>query len=396
MHTSISFPFTMRQHFGKTPAIVGIAYFVSLISTFALMSPEGTLFTGMSEKMEAAALMLFFGPYLLPVGFTTGFFPSPESLFGIAAVMPFLAAHIVFLSILSKRIPLWRRLGRHGKCARKTVLALWILLSATGAWYEMPIVTRYDVAVDDGKIPPTGLRLAVVSDLHSCRYGAGQRAFVKAIHAQKPDAVLMVGDIFDDRMPDGNAEDFVSAVASAYPCLYVFGNHEHWSRRIPEIRDILVSSGVAVLEGNVKTLTVGGMEIAFCGIDDPTYMADDAWLGQLAAVDIAAPPSRLKILLSHRPEYSGEYAKHDFDLVLSGHLHGGQWRIPGFDLGVYGPSAGGPRSGERHLFPRRAGGVHSLNGHTTLVVSRGLARESTPLPRFFNHPELVVVDLRKK
>lgn len=383
-------------HQPKNLAIVGIAYLAALVSTFALMSPEGTLFANVSTKMAAAALMLFFGPYLLPIGFTTGFFPSLGALSGVAAALPFLAAHIVFLRILSKPIPPWRRLGRQGERARKAVLVAWTLLSAAGVWYEVPSVTRYDVVVDGGKIPAGGLRLAVVSDLHSCRYGAGQRVLIEAIQAQKPDAVLLVGDIFDDDLPDGNAKAFVSAVASDYPCLYVFGNHEHWSRRIPEIRDFLVSSGVAVLDGSVETVAIRGVEIAFCGIDDPTYMTVDTWLGQLMAVDAAAPPSRLKILLSHRPEYSGEYAKHDFDLVFSGHLHGGQWRLPGLGLGVFGPSAGGPHSDERHLFPRRAGGVHPLNDHTTMVVSRGLARESTPLPRFFNHPELVVVHLRGK
>ena len=287
-------------------------------------------------------------------------------------------------------------MGRFGKSAQKTALVLWALLSAAGVWYEVPVITHYDLVGEGGKIPVGGLRLAVVSDLHSCRYGARQRALVEAIQEQKPDAVLLVGDIFDDDLPDGNAKAFVSAIAGAYPCLYVFGNHEHWSHRIPEIRNILVTSGVAVLAGSVKTVTVRGVEIAFCGIDDPTYMTDDAWLGQLEAVDAAAPPSRLKILLSHRPEYSGEYAKHNFDLVFSGHLHGGQWRLPGLGVGVYGPSAGGPRVGERHLFPRRTGGVYPLNANTAMVVSRGLARESTPIPRFFNHPELVVVDLREK
>ena len=376
--------------------IVGIAYLVALVSTFTLMSPEGTMFAGVGTKMTAAALMLFFGPYLLPIGFTTGFFPGLGPLCGVVAVLPFLAAHIVFLVILSKRIPLWRRLGRFGKSAQKTALVLWALLSAAGVWYEVPVITHYDLVGEGGKIPVGGLRLAVVSDLHSCRYGARQRALVEAIQEQKPDAVLLVGDIFDDDLPDGNAKAFVSAIAGAYPCLYVFGNHEHWSHRIPEIRNILVTSGVAVLAGSVKTVTVRGVEIAFCGIDDPTYMTDDAWLGQLEAVDAAAPPSRLKILLSHRPEYSGEYAKHNFDLVFSGHLHGGQWRLPGLGLGVYGPSAGGPHVGERHLFPRRTGGVYPLNANTAMVVSRGLARESTPIPRFFNHPELVIVGLREK
>ena len=123
-------------------------------------------------------------------------------------------------------------------------------------------------------------------------------------------------------------------------------------------------------------------------------MSDETWLGQLASVAKATTPSHLKVLLSHRPEYATEYEKHDFDLVFSGHLHGGQWHIPGLGLGVVGPSAGSPYSGERHLFPRRAGGAYLLNNKAAMVVSRGLARESTPIPRFFNHPELLVVNLR--
>ena len=80
--------------------------------------------------------------------------------------------------------------------------------------------------------------------------------------------------------------------------------------------------------------------------------------------------------------------------VFSGHLHGGQWRLPGLGLGVCGPSAGGPPTAERLVFPRHAGGAYALKDNSTLVVSRGLARESTPIPRFFNHPELVAVTLR--
>ena len=73
----------------------------------------------------------------------------------------------------SPRTSLWRRLGRRGECARKSAVALFALVSALGVWYEIPEVTRYDIAVDGAKIPPGGLRFAVVSDLHSCRYGLG-------------------------------------------------------------------------------------------------------------------------------------------------------------------------------------------------------------------------------
>lgn len=375
-------------------AIVGVAYLVSLAATFALVPPAAMQYDVVLPAMSAASIMLFFGPYLLAVGCTTGFLPDSLALCGLVPVLPFYIAHVVFLSVISKRTSLWQRMGRFGEGARKATVAIIAVVSAVGVWSELPEVTQYDLAVEASKIPVDGLRLAVVSDLHSCRYGDGQRALIGAIRSQKPDAVLLVGDIFDDRLPDANTRTFLSGVAKEYPCFYVFGNHEYWSERIPEIKDILLDSGVTVLEGCVRTLSVRGVEVDICGIDDPTYLMDGAWLAELDHVAAAtAASSRLKILLSHRAEYACEYEKYDFDLVFSGHLHGGQWRIPGLDVGVCGPSSGGPYSDERMFFPRRAGGAYALNDKTTLVVSRGLARESTPLPRLFNNPELVVVNL---
>ncbi len=90
------------------------------------------------------------------------------------------------------------------------------------------------------------------------------------------------------------------------------------------------------------------------------------------------------ILLSHRPEPFRFYACYGFDLALCGHAHGGQWRIPGLLNGLYAPHQG--------LFPKYAGGRY-LKGGTTMIVSRGLARENTRVPRFYDPPELVIVDL---
>ena len=373
--------------------LVGIGYLVSLAVTFAMVPPQAAQSDVVAPTMAAAALMLLFGPYLLAVGCTTGFVPELGSFLGFAALLPFCALHIAFLLVLSKRTSLWRRMGRFGERARKSAVAALAFVSVAGAWYEMPCVSRYDVLVDGGKVPAKGLRFALVTDLHSCRYGAGQRVLSEKILSLNPDAILLSGDIFDDRLPDGNAKAFLAAVAKERPCFYAFGNHEHWSERVPEMRDILESAGVTVLDGSVRTVEMKGVKIDICGIDDPTYMADGEWLRQLASVAAATASSRLKILLSHRPEYSSAYAKYDFDLVCSGHLHGGQWGIPGLGLGVCGPSSGGPAPSERLFLPRRAGGVYPLNDTTTMVVSRGLARESTPLPRFFNHPEIVIVDL---
>jgi len=377
-------------------ALVGIGFIVSLAVTFALVPPESTQSDVVAPVIAAAVLMLVFGPYLLAVGCTTGFVPDFASFWGVAAMVPFCVLHIAFLSVLSTRTSLWRRMGRFGERSRRFVVAVLSFVSIAGAWYEMPCVTRYEVPTDGGKVPAEGLRFVLVTDLHSCRYGAGQRILSEKIRALNPDAVLLSGDIFDDRLPDDNAKEFLAAVARERPCFYAFGNHEHWSERVPEMRGILESAGVTVLEGSVRTVDMKGMKIDFCGLDDPTYRTDEEWLGQLASVAAAANPSRLRILLSHRPEYSGAYADYDFDLICSGHLHGGQWGIPGLGLGVCGPSSGGPAPSERLLFPRRAGGAYRLNDTTTMVVSRGLARESTPLPRFFNHPELVVIDIKPR
>lgn len=378
-------------------AVVGLGYLVSLAAAFALVPPAAAQYDVVAPVMSAAALMLLFGPYLLVVGCTTGFLPDPSALCGLAVIIPFYVLHVVFLWIISGRMSLCRRLGRFGERARKVVVVPLALLSAAGVWYELPCVAYYDLAVAEGKFPSEGLRLAVISDLHSCDYGDGQRTLVDAVERACPDAVLLVGDIADDRLPDGNAHTVIGRIARRFPCFYVSGNHEYWSERVEEIKSWVRGCGATVLEGDARTIEIKGTAIDFCGIDDPTYMADEDWLGQLAAVAAeTAGSSRLKILLSHRPEYSGEYAKYDFDLVFSGHLHGGQWGIPLTGLGVCGPSSGGPSSADRPLFPKRAGGAYAIGTNTTLVVSRGLARESTPLPRFFNHPELVVVDLKPR
>ncbi len=379
----------------QLPRIVvfGIGCLVALAALLAL-APQAVLQYGAGALAVACALLaVVFGPYLLAVGSTTGFMPGVGSLWGFAAILPFYVAHVVFIVVISKRTSLWRLFGRFGERARKTFVVLWAIVSALGVWYEMPCVTQYDVAIDGGKVPAEGLRLALVTDLHSCRYGTEGRARAEAIKAQNPDAVLLSGDIFDDRLLDDNAKAFLSAIARDVPCFYVFGNHEHWSGRIPEMKETLISAGVVVLVGEVKTVKMRGVEVDICGIDDPTYMSDGAWLAQIASVASAANPSRLRILLSHRPEYAAEYEKHGFDLVLSGHLHGGQWGLPFLGLGVCGPSSGGPDGHERFIFPRMAGGAYRLQNSTTMVVSRGLARESTPLPRFFNHPEVVIVNL---
>lgn len=241
------------------------------------------------------------------------------------------------------------------------------------------IVRQYEIHSD--KLSGA-VRLALITDFHSCNYGEGQSELVDAVRAQKPDFILLGGDIIDDAVPPGHALELAEILAKEYPCYYVTGNHELWSGKSETYKASLRALGVTVLEGDRLTLSVRGQSIDLCGLDDPD-VGEDAWSEQLSNC-AAGAEGRYTILLSHRPERIETYLSHPFDLILSGHAHGGQWRLPGLINGLIAPNQG--------LFPQYAGGRYDFED-TAFIVSRGLARETTRIPRFYNRPELVVVDL---
>lgn len=264
------------------------------------------------------------------------------------------------------------------------VLALEALGLAAWAWSWVPVTTvvRVGVAGAEGLAP---LRLAVVSDLHSCTYGRGQQKLLGMLEAAAPDLVMLPGDILDDKLPDDHAAEFMEAAAKRWPCFYVSGNHEYWSHRIGEKKACVRACGVRVLEGECVPVDCKGWRLDVAGVDDPTYMDEADWLAQLDAAQAKRTPGRLGVLLSHRPERWKAYRGRGFGLVLSGHAHGGQFRVPFAGRGLYAPDQG--------LAPTLISGLYDLGEGTTLAVSRGLARESNPYPRFFNRPELLVVIL---
>lgn len=232
------------------------------------------------------------------------------------------------------------------------------------------------------------VRIVLVTDLHSCKYGREEEKLIAAIEEQKPDMVLLGGDICDDKIPNDNTEALLKGIADSYPCYYVTGNHEYWSNRIDKILDLFQSYGVTVLSGTSDIIKIRSQSLNICGISDPDIIRyTDSPIGareQLQALEHIPDNGLYTILLAHRPEWIDTYAEYDFDLALSGHAHGGQWRLPGIINGIFAPDQG--------MFPKYAGGRY-ISGDMTMIVSRGLARESTPIPRIFNRPELVVVDL---
>ena len=264
-------------------------------------------------------------------------------------------------------------------------------------------IRYYEVETEDISSP---IRIALVTDLHSCYYGKDQQNLVRAIEEQEPDLLLLGGDIFDDNIDDTNTEKFLCEIEGKYPTYYVTGNHEYWSKTsaFTKKMELLEKYGVTILNNEFKIIEINGQYINLCGVDDPdVYMFNkgidkksDAYLEgksetdrnfiiNLSTVSKAQDSGYFTVLLSHRPEYFEEYVARGFGLVLCGHAHGGQWRIPAILNGLYAPDQG--------IFPKYAGGKYDKND-TTMIVSRGLARETTfPIPRIFNRPELVIVDI---
>lgn len=230
----------------------------------------------------------------------------------------------------------------------------------------------------------TEVRLAVVTDFHSSDNADDVVAMVASC---APDAVLLVGDLFDDdtqNRPTERTLSLMRQLSALYPCYYVSGNHEAWTGEMDALYQQTEEAGVTVLRMSSGVLTVRGQRIALCGIPDPYEMVfsgapdtEEQLRQALEDVDSAD----FTVLLAHRPELLAKYAQFPLDLVVSGHAHGGQVRIPGVLNGLYAPNQG--------WFPKLAGGAYTQDG-TTLIVSRGLAVR-TRLPRIFNRLEVVLV-----
>lgn len=226
------------------------------------------------------------------------------------------------------------------------------------------------------------VRIALLTDLHSCKYGENQADLIKAINDENPDIILLGGDICDDIMPNDNTEILLNEIADKYPCYYVTGNHEYWSNDIETILDLFYSYGVKILSGSFDTIEIRGQKVNICGITDPDSGLD--MYNQLEELANVHENGNYTILLAHRPEEIENYKGYGFDLVLSGHTHGGQWRIPGIMNGLYAPNQG--------IFAKYAGGQYEFD-NLSMIVSRGLSKENTKIPRIFNQPELVIVKL---
>ena len=260
-----------------------------------------------------------------------------------------------------------------------------LLISICG--YQNVIVKKYKIKSPKIHHP---IRIGVISDLHGTRYGLHQETLIKMILKQDVDVIVMVGDLVDEYSGFDEIVDLLKGIKDI-PCYYVLGNHEISSGKKETMIEFMNQYHVCLLGQKTNMIEIYDTKLLLGGMDDCFQYGEgkdyreylEYFEEDVQQLSKQVNPDIYSILLSHRPSLTDIYQKTSFDLIISGHAHGGQWRIPYILNGLYAPDEG--------LFPRFAGGMYQLS-HNQLLVGRGLVKNI--IPRFFNPPEFVVIDMK--
>lgn len=272
--------------------------------------------------------------------------------------------------------------NRHPRRTGVFLAAIAAILALFNWGTKTRIVTRY-YEITDARIHDE-VRIAIVCDLHGAQYGKKQSDLIAALEQASPTVVLLLGDIYDQDGIDPHAVELVDAVSRRFTCYFVPGNHEYKSGELNMIRNLLRESNIPNIAGETVTVQVNDTKVQIFGIDDGQGgKAKQFW--QIENVAKQRSDEIYSILAIHVPNGVESYLHYGFDLMLSGHTHGGQIIIPHVLNGLYAPGQG--------FFPKYGGGRYDF-GRQTLIISRGLSQKPLWLPRFGNPPELAIVTLK--
>lgn len=272
------------------------------------------------------------------------------------------------------------------------ILVVLLLMCLTSLWLSYNYLTISNFIVKNSKITKA-FRIVLISDLHDHQFGNGNKKLVKRIKEQSPDFIVMDGD-----MLNGNSENdevivtLVNKLSEIAPVYYSYGNHEYYyiDAGHDDLQQNLENAGATVMNYQIIDTEVNGNSIRLGGLYEygfETGMQSEEENAQaISYLEKLVNTDRYLIMCAHRPEsfYCWNWADTwGLDLVLSGHLHGGQVIIPGIG-GLYSSLDG--------FFPRYDYGQYKL-GNSDMLITRGLSSNRKVLPRFNNPPEIVVVDV---
>lgn len=228
-------------------------------------------------------------------------------------------------------------------------------------------------------------KIAHISDLHNRN---NNKELCKKLKKENPDIIAITGDLIDSNRTDiPRALDFIDRIENTCPIYYIPGNHEGRCSKYPKLRESLTERDVIVLEDRCEIINSSIGRINICGFIDPEFyrFSNSNKTTTPFRLDKIKTSQRFKLLLAHRPDLFSFYEKKGFDLILSGHAHGGQIRLP-FIGGLFSPNQG--------FFPKFTKGIYTKN-ESKMLISRGLGNSIFPI-RFGNKPELVIINLSKE
>lgn len=269
------------------------------------------------------------------------------------------------------------------------ILAAFCLVLVWTIWGNTALKVN-SLKISSNRIPEAfdGYRIAQVSDLHNGEIGPDNEKLIAQLKNAQPDMIAITGDIIDCHKTDIDvALNFVQKAVAIAPCYYVTGNHEHYIAGYDEFKAAIMKMGVVVLEESSVKIERFGASVTLIGVNDPTFWNDSAYGHADSAMkrrldELVDSHGDYQILLSHRPELFDVYVESGVDLVLSGHAHGGQVRLPLIG-GLYAPNQG--------ILPQYDSGLYTRE-NTNMIVSRGIGNSVFPL-RFNNRPEVILIEL---
>nr|WP_300305123.1 metallophosphoesterase [uncultured Anaerostipes sp.] len=245
------------------------------------------------------------------------------------------------------------------------------------------------------------VKIALISDLHDHTFGEKNKELVQMLKDQKPDLILMAGDMINDVSKDSHvAVELIEQVKDIAPVYYSLGNQEedYIGRGTSDLLNELKDAGAIVLDESYQDIQVNGNAIRLGGMYDYAFALD----GNNTTTKESMRPSlyhfltdfqetdSCRLMMAHRPDsfIFGDAAKTwEIDLVVSGHNHGGQVILPVLG-GIYG--------GDQGWFPKYVDGIHHFKTVKNMVITRGLGSGEEKLPRFNNKPEVVIIHLEKE
>ncbi|MER2040558.1 metallophosphoesterase [Desemzia incerta] len=268
------------------------------------------------------------------------------------------------------------------------IVFILLYLYLNNTWLQ---TTHYSIRIPFLDEELKGTKIVQVSDVHFPKEGVSIQRLLKKVANESPSFIALTGDLIqvDEKFPASKLSQLSTGLAKIAPTYAVTGNHDLKGGHLRDWEQMLSESGVTVLIDEAVWHPINGSGLVLMGLSEKEDF-DSAPKPILKEIELAdEQKDEKRILLAHHPEFLEEYLM-DLtrvpDLILSGHAHGGQIRLPFFG-GLFAPGQG--------RFPKYTSGVHfdSDLPDKRMVVSRGIGNSTFPF-RFNNRPEIVVIELQ--